>query len=90
MSQSQKKVITQDKVVYFINYVLLAILLVVVLYPIIYIVSCSFSSGDALMTGKVKLLPAEPTLQSYKAVFKYQSIWTDIAILSFMRLWARL
>ena len=76
MSQSQKKVITQDKVVYFINYILLAILLVVVLYPIIYIVSCSFSSGDALMTGKVKFLPAEPTLQSYKAVFKYQSIWT--------------
>ncbi len=72
----RQKKISQDKVVYFINYVLLAILLVVVLYPIIYIVSCSFSSGDALMTGKVKLFPVQPTLQSYKAVFKYQSIWT--------------
>ena len=72
----RQKKISQDKVVYFINYVLLAILLVVVLYPIIYIVSCSFSSGDALMTGKVKLFPVQPTLQCYKAVFKYQSIWT--------------
>ncbi len=70
------KKISQDSVVYFINYILLALLLVAVLYPIIYIISCSFSSGNALMTGKVKLLPVEPTLQSYKAVFKYQSIWT--------------
>ncbi|WP_051212313.1 carbohydrate ABC transporter permease [Butyrivibrio fibrisolvens] len=70
------KKISQDSVVYFINYILLALLLVAVLYPIIYIISCSLSSGNALMTGKVKLLPVEPTLQSYKAVFKYQSIWT--------------
>ena len=70
----KRKRITQDKVVYFINYILLTILLLMVLYPIIYIISCSFSSGDALMTGKVKLLPVDFTLQSYKAVFKYQSI----------------
>ncbi len=71
----KQKKITQDKVVYIVNYVLLLLLLVAVLYPLIYIVSCSFSAGDALMTGKVKLLPVAPTLQSYKAVFKYQSIW---------------
>lgn len=70
------KKITQDKVVYFINYIMLTALLVIVLYPLIYIISCSFSSGDALMSGKVKLFPVDPTLQSYKAVFKYQSIWT--------------
>jgi multiple sugar transport system permease protein/putative aldouronate transport system permease protein len=75
LAMNHKK-ISQDSVVYFINYILLALLLVAVMYPIIYIISCSFSSGNALMTGKVKLLPVEPTLQSYKAVFKYQSIWT--------------
>ncbi|MFR9236722.1 MAG: carbohydrate ABC transporter permease, partial [Eisenbergiella massiliensis] len=72
----KKKKITQDKVVYFINYVLLALLLVIVLYPIIYIISCSFSSGSALMAGRVRLLPVEFTFDSYKAVFKYQSIWS--------------
>ena len=72
----KKKKITQDKVVYFINYILLTLLLILVLYPIIYIVSCSFSSGSALMAGRVRLLPVEPTLDSYKAVFKYDSIWT--------------
>lgn len=71
-----RKKISQDKVVYFLNYLFLIFMLVIVLYPIIYIISCSFTSGNALMSGKVKLLPVEPTLNSYKAVFEYKSIWT--------------
>ena len=67
--------ITQDKVVYFANYMLLTLLLIIVLYPIIYIISCSFSSGNALMTGKVKFFPVGFTLDSYETVFKYKSIW---------------
>ena len=58
------KKLTQDRVVYFINYVMLAVFLIIVLYPLIYIISCSFSSGDALMSGKVKLFPVEPVLMS--------------------------
>lgn len=72
----KKKKLTQDKVVYFINYILLTLLLVIVLYPIIYIISCSFSSGNALMAGRVRLFPVDFTLDSYKAVFKYSSIWS--------------
>ena len=70
------KRITQDKVVYFINYVLLGLLLLTILYPLIYVVSASFSSGDALASGKVRLFPVEPTLLSYKTVFEYDAIWT--------------
>ena len=72
----KNKKITQDKVVYFVNYILLALFSIVVLYPLIYVVSCSFSSGEALMSGRVKFLPVEPTLLSYKTVFKYDAIWT--------------
>lgn len=71
-----KRKITQDKVVYFINYIFLSLILIAVLYPIIYIISCSFSSGEALMGGRVKLLPVGFTLDGYEAVFKYKSIWT--------------
>ena len=74
--EMKKKKISQDKVVYAVNYVLLCLLTIAVLYPLIYIVSCSFSSGDALMAGRVKLLPVEFTLLSYKTVFEYESIWT--------------
>ena len=62
----KNKKITQDKVVYFVNYILLTLLMIIVLYPLIYVVSCSFSSGEALMAGRVKFLPVEPTLLSYK------------------------
>lgn len=72
----RKTKITQDKVVYFVNYVVLTLLLVIVVYPLLYVVSCSFSSGDALMSGRVKLLPVDFTLDGYRAVFRYQSIWT--------------
>ena len=72
----KNKKITQDKVVYFVNYILLALFSIAVLYPLIYVVSCSFSSGEALMSGRVKFLPVEPTLLSYKTVFQYDAIWT--------------
>lgn len=72
----RKKRITQDKVVYFVNYVLLGLLLLTILYPLIYVVSASFSSGDALMSGKVRLFPVDLTLLSYKTVFEYDAIWT--------------
>lgn len=41
----------------------------------VYVVSASFSSGEALASGKVRLFPVEPTLLSYKTVFEYDAIW---------------
>ncbi|MCR2050092.1 carbohydrate ABC transporter permease [Acetatifactor muris] len=71
----KKKGITQDKIVYFVNDLLLLCFALVVLYPILYVVSCSFSSGDALLGGKVRLLPVGFTFEGYKTVFGYTSIW---------------
>lgn len=70
----RKKRITQDRIVYFINYILLGLLLITILYPLVYVVSASFSSGEALASGKVRLFPVEPTLLSYKTVFEYDAI----------------
>lgn len=66
----------QDRIFNKVNHILLAIFLLAVLYPFVYLISCSFSSGDALMTGKVKLFPVEPTLLGYKTVFAYSPIWS--------------
>lgn len=74
--KNQIKQCRQDKVFTAFNYLLLFVLMVAFLYPLIYVISCSFSSGDALMTGKVKLFPVEPSLQGYKMVFAYDPIWT--------------
>ncbi len=66
----------QDQIFITCNYIFLTLLTLALLYPLIYVISCSFSSGDALMTGKVKLLPVEPSLEGYKTVFAYEPIWT--------------
>lgn len=59
-----------DRLFTIFNYVILSLVLVVVLYPLIYVVSASFSSSSAVLSGKVWLWPVEPTLEGYKAVFK--------------------
>ena len=70
---------TVDKLTYAFNYFLLALFLIIVLYPFVYIISCSFSSGQALISGKVTLFPVDPTLDGYRAILEYRDIWTGFA-----------
>ncbi|MEA4890698.1 MAG: carbohydrate ABC transporter permease [Clostridiaceae bacterium] len=65
-----------DTIFYAINYVLLTIILVIVLYPMIYIVSCSFSSSQAVISGEVWLWPVKPTLMGYETIFRNKDIMT--------------
>lgn len=65
-----------DKIFIIGIYILLSLVLVAVLYPIIYVVSASFSSPSAVISGKVWLFPVEPTLMGYQAVFKNNQIIT--------------
>ena len=48
----------------------LTFVLVTIVYPLIFIMSSSFSSGQAVGAGKVWLLPVEPTLVGYATVFR--------------------
>lgn len=64
----------EDKIFYAVTGILLTFLLVLVAYPLIYVVSSSFSSGSAVSTGKVVLWPVNPTLEGYKAVFRNHDI----------------
>ncbi|MDQ1912604.1 carbohydrate ABC transporter permease [Paenibacillus sp. GD4] len=55
---------------------LAGIILLLVLYPLVYIVSASFSSPTALMSGKVWLFPVEPGLAGYRVVIEHKEVWT--------------
>jgi multiple sugar transport system permease protein/putative aldouronate transport system permease protein len=48
----------------------------VVLYPLVYVVACSFSSTIAIIQGRVFLWPVEFSFNAYKAVFNYQLLRT--------------
>lgn len=59
--------------------VIVTIWMLIVLYPIIYVVSSSFSSGEAVSTGKVLLWPVDFSLVGYELVMQNSSVWTGYA-----------
>lgn len=65
-----------DRIFLFCVYTGLTIVLLLVLYPLIFIVSSSFSSAAAVQGGKVWLLPVDFTLDGYIGVFQYNAVWT--------------
>ncbi|QKS59917.1 carbohydrate ABC transporter permease [Paenibacillus barcinonensis] len=60
-------------------YIVLSLVLVVVLYPLIYIVSSSLSSPSAVSSGKVWLWPVDLSLEGYKAVLRNEQVLTGYA-----------
>jgi multiple sugar transport system permease protein/putative aldouronate transport system permease protein len=68
-----------DRTFYTVNDAILLLALLVVLYPLVYIFSASFSSPDAVLTGRVRLFPVDPSLEGYRAVFRHHLIMTGYA-----------
>ncbi len=68
-----------DKILYATTDIMLVLLLLIVGYPIIYVLSCSFSSGIAVSNGRVILWPVDPSITGYKLVFAYKTVWTGYA-----------
>lgn len=64
-----------DRVFYILDVVLLTIVFLLVLYPLIYVLSASFSDAQQLTMGRVWLWPVKPSLEGYKAVFQHQDVW---------------
>jgi len=63
-----------DRIFLAVNTLFLSIVMLVILYPLIFIVSSSFSSTAAVTSGRVWLLPVEPSLAGYKAIFRNNQI----------------
>lgn len=65
-----------NKIFDIVNHLILFTLMMIVLYPLYFIVIASFSAPDAVARGEVLLLPKGFNLSGYKQIFKYQDIWT--------------
>jgi putative aldouronate transport system permease protein len=65
-----------DRVFMGIVYLFLAVVLVIVLYPLVYIVSASFSDPIAVTSGKVWLFPVDFSLRGYEVTFQNPQILT--------------
>lgn len=64
-----------DRVFYAIIYIVLTLFAIIELYPMIFVVSSSFSSSEAVLAGRVTLLPVEFSLEGYRSVFSNRNIW---------------
>lgn len=59
-----------DRVFNTANYVILTIFLIIILYPLLYILSSSISDPGAVTSGEVWLWPVDPTLIAYQRIFR--------------------
>jgi putative aldouronate transport system permease protein len=60
-------------------YSLLTLLAIMCVYPFIYVLSASFSSANAVLTGKVVLLPKDITFEAYARILAQPGLWTAYA-----------
>ena len=65
-----------DKTFTVVNYTLLAILTLIILYPLYFTVIASISEPYEVVSGNVVLWPKGFTLESYAQIFHNEEIWT--------------
>ena len=63
-----------DKTFNLLLLIIITCFLILVLYPLIYVISSSFSSGRAVSDGRVFLWPVDFSLEGYKLVFSNKEI----------------
>lgn len=64
-----------DKIFILFNYCLLALALIVVLYPLVYILSASISDPTYVNSGQMWLWPRGLTFEGYERVFRNLEVW---------------
>ena len=65
-----------DRIFDILNYVFLTLCLLIVAYPLYFIVIASVSDPTAVYAGKVILWPARFTLEGYQRILDYESFFT--------------
>lgn len=65
-----------DRVLLTINNILLTAVLLLIAYPLYFVVIASVSDPTYVNAGRVFLFPRGVSLQSYQYVFEYEKLWT--------------
>lgn len=71
-----KKLVNQDKVFDVVNLLLMLVLLVVFVWPLWFVLIASISDPAQVWQGNVILFPKDITLDAYKEVIQYETIWS--------------
>lgn len=63
-----------DRVFNVVNYVLLSLICIVVLYPLLFVLSASVSNPETVLRGEMWLIPKEFNFDSYTKIFQNKDI----------------
>ncbi len=64
-----------DKIMYTVVTVIMILFLIIIVYPLIFVLSSSFSSGLAVSAGRVVLWPVDFSVTGYEVLLGYKSVW---------------
>ncbi|GIN73954.1 sugar ABC transporter permease [Bacillus sp. J14TS2] len=67
---------TDDRIFGLINGAILTCILMIVLYPLLFVASASISNPIFVIRGEVFLFPKQITFQAYEQVFQHKDVWT--------------
>ena len=76
---SRQKEIWQDRVFNIVIGILVALVLLITLYPLYLVLICSISDANLVTTGQVNLYPRGINFDGYKAVLENKEIWRSYA-----------
>ena len=76
---SRQKEIWQDRVFNVVIGILVALVLLITLYPLYLVLICSISDANLVTTGQVNLYPRGINFDGYKAVLENKEIWRSYA-----------
>ncbi len=74
-TDSKKRHLHGDKVFHIINYTILTLTLILVLYPLYFIVIASFSDPVAINNGQIRFWPVGFNTLGYQRIFENRDIW---------------
>jgi putative aldouronate transport system permease protein len=72
---SKVKETKADRIFNYINISILTVLLLIVIYPLIYVISASISDPTLVNQGKVWLLPKGINFEGYRRILQDRNIW---------------
>lgn len=78
-----------DRIFNVINYVVLILVTLVVLYPLVFVLSASFSDPQTVLRGEMLLWPKGINLNSYEKIFRTRTSSAALPTRLFTRRWER-
>lgn len=66
----------EDRIFNIVVYAISIVIFIIVMYPLVFVVSASFSEPAKVLNGEMWLLPTDFTLEAYKKVFEESAVWT--------------